>query len=235
MTNSLGKKVELFAGCSHITTRQVIRYIHLVEEIGGYDAVSVLTPFFVSQTDDELYAFYKTIADSTDMPIILYNNPGKTNVHIKPAVVAKLAHDCENIVAIKDSTGDMTNTEEYLRLTADIRDRFNVLMGKDTLIFGALMYGATGAIATTSNVAPKLVSSIYDLYMAKDYEGALKAQFELAPLRIACNKGTFPETIKEALIMEGYPVGKCMDPIQEATPAQKEELHEILVTMGLVK
>ena len=73
-TNRYGKPIQLIAGCSHITTREVCRLIKLVEQVGGYDAVSVLTPMFVSQTQDELYNYYKTIADSTTMPVIMYNN-----------------------------------------------------------------------------------------------------------------------------------------------------------------
>ena len=235
MTTRKGKPIQLFAGCSHITTRGVIHLIKLVEKVGGYDAVSVLTPMFVSQTQDELFTYFKTIADSTEMPVILYNNKPKTNVTIEPATVRRLAEACPNIVAVKDSTGDMTNSEEYLRLTMDMRDNFNVLLGRDTLIFAGLMYGASGAIASCANVAPRLCADIYDKWEDGDLEGALKAQYTLAPLRIACNMGTFPQTIKEALVMEGLPVGKCLDPIQELTAAQKEKLHTVLVEMGLIK
>ncbi len=234
MTTRKGKPIQLFAGCSHITTRGVIHLIKLVEQVGGYDAVSVLTPMFVSQTQDELFTYFKTIADSTKLPVILYNNKPKTNVTIEPATVRRLADACPNIVAVKDSTGDMTNSEEYLRLTADIRDRFNVLLGRDTLIFAGLMYGASGAIASCANVAPRLCADIYDKWEDGDLDGALKAQFTLAPLRIACNMGTFPQTIKEALVMQGLPVGKCLDPIQELTPAQKDKLHGVLEEMGLL-
>ena len=235
MTTRKGKPIQLFAGCSHITTRGVIRLIKLVEKVGGYDAVSVLTPMFVSQTQDELFTYFKTIADSTKMPVILYNNKPKTNVTIEPATVRRLAQACPNIVAVKDSTGDMTNSEEYLRLTMDMRDNFNVLLGRDTLIFAGLMYGASGAIASCANVAPRLCADIYDKWEDGDLEGALKAQYTLAPLRIACNMGTFPQTIKEALVMQGLPVGKCLDPIQELSAAQKEKLHAILVEMGLIE
>lgn len=154
MTNCYGKPIQLMAGCSHITTRGVIRLIHLVEQVGGYDAVSVLTPMFVSQTQDELYQYYKTIAESTKMPVLMYNNKPKTNVTIAPATVARLAKDCPNIIGVKDSTGDMTNCEEYLRLTADQRDHFNVMMGRDTMIHAALAYGCSGAVASCANVAP---------------------------------------------------------------------------------
>ena len=187
-------RVPVYGGANHITTRGVIRLVKICEEV-GVDAVSVLTPMFVSQTQDELYAYYKEIAESTSLPIILYNNKPKTNVTITPATVAKLA-EIDNIVAVKDSTGDMTNAAEYIRLTRD-NDNFHVLMGRDTLIHAALCYGATGAIASCANVAPRIAADIYDKFMEGDLKGSLDAQFELAPLRIACGMGTFPAVIKE--------------------------------------
>lgn len=233
-TTRSGKPIQLIAGCSHITTREVIRLIKLVEQVGGYDAVSVLTPMFVSQTQEELYTYYKTIADSTTMPVLMYNNPPKTNVNIVPATAARLAHDCGNIIGIKDSSGDMTNCGEYLRLTADERDHFHVIMGRDTMIYAGLHYGCSGAVASCANVAPRVVADIYDKFMEGDWKGALEAQFRLAPLRIATNMGTFPEVIKEGLNMQGIPVGKCLDPIQELTPAEKEKLRSVLAEMKLV-
>ena len=154
----------------------------------------------------------------------MYNNKPKTNVTITPATVAKLA-DIENIVAVKDSTGDMTNAAEYIRLTRG-KD-FSVLMGRDTLIYAALCYGATGAIASCANVAPRIAADIYDKYVAGDLEGALEAQFTLAPFSIACGMGTFPAAIKEGLVQEGIPVGKCLDPIGELTPEEKKEQHKL--------
>ena len=233
-TNRYGKPIQLIAGCSHITTREVVRLIKLVEGVGGYDAVSVLTPMFVSQTQDELYAYYKTIADSTTMPVIMYNNLPKTNVTITPATAARLAKDCGNIIGGKDSTGDMTNTGEYLRLTMEERDHFNVMMGRDTLIYAALHYGCSGAVASCANVAPRVVADIYDKFMDGDWKGALEAQYRLAPLRIACGMGTFPEVIKEGLVLQGIPVGKCLEPIAELRPDEKEKLRQVLVDMNLI-
>ena len=233
-TNRYGKPIQLIAGCSHITTREVVRLIKLVEGVGGYDAVSVLTPMFVSQTQDELYAYYKTIADSTTMPVIMYNNLPKTNVTITPATAARLAKDCGNIIGVKDSTGDMTNTGEYLRLTMEERDHFNVMMGRDSLIYAALHYGCSGAVASCANVAPRVVADIYDKFMDGDWKGALEAQYRLAPLRIACGMGTFPEVIKEGLVLQGIPVGKCLEPIAELRPDEKEKLRQVLVDMNLI-
>jgi 4-hydroxy-tetrahydrodipicolinate synthase len=224
-------KVPVYAGTNSISTKDTIRMIGIAEEIGA-DAVSVLTPMFISQTQNELYRFYETIAKSTKMPIVLYNNRPKTNVHIAPETVAKLA-EIENIVAIKDSTGDMTNTAEYIRLTRH-RDDFHVLVGRDTLIFAGLCYGATGAVASCSNVAPEVAVEIYEKFKNGDMQGALKAQFKLAPLRIACNMGSFPEVIKEGLMMEGYDVGKCVDPINELPLEEKNKLKDVLRKLELV-
>ena len=229
-----GNDIQLIAGCSHITTREVIRLIRLVEKVGGYDAVSVLTPMFVSQTDEELYLHYKTIADSTEMPVMMYNNKAKTNVHITPAIVSKLAHNVPNIVAVKDSTGDMTNCEEYLRLTMDVRDRFSVIMGRDTMIYAGLQYGCAGAVASCANVAPRLAADIYDKFMDGDMKGALEAQYRLSPLRIATGMGTFPEVIKEALELQGVPVGKCLAPIRPLKTEDREKLRKILQEMELI-
>ena len=224
-------RVPIYAGANHITTRGVIRQVKICEEI-GVDAVSVLTPMFVSQTQEELYNYYYDIAKSTTLPIIMYNNKPKTNVTIAPETVAKLA-EIPNIIAVKDSTGDMTNTAEYIRLTRN-NPNFSVLMGRDTLIYAALCDGASGAIASCANVAPRIAADIYDKFVAGDLKGALEAQFKLAPLRIATNLATFPAIIKEGLIQEGYNVGKCLAPIGDVSKEAKEKLHKILKDMELV-
>jgi len=225
-------KVPVYAGCNHITTRGVIRFGKLCESIKGIDAISVLTPMFISQTQDELYEHYRSIAESVDYPIVMYNNKPKTNVAIEPKTVEKLA-DIPNIVGIKDSTGDFTNTLEYIRLTRDKKD-FHVLLGRDTLIYAGLCHGASGAIASCANVAPRLVANIYNKYMAGDRAGSQEAQMALNPLRIACNMGTFPAVIKEGLVQEGFDVGKCLPPISELNTQQKQALNDILKAMELI-
>ncbi len=225
-------RVPIYAGTSHITTRGTVELCHIAEEV-GYDAVSVLTPMFVSQTQTELYEFYKTVASNTKLPVIMYNNKPKTNVHIEPATVAKLS-EIDNIIGVKDSTGDFTNTAEYLRFTKG-NDNFSVLVGRDTLIYAGLCYGAAGSIASCANVAPRLVADIYNKFKAGDLKGALENQYTLNPLRIACNMGTFPEVIKEGLELEGYSVGKCLAPIGPLTSEQREKLRNVLVEMKLIK
>ena len=224
-------RMAVYAGANHITTAGAVELAKIAEEV-GVDALSVLTPMFVSQTQDELLAYYTTIANATSLPIIIYNNKPKTNVTVAPATVRKLAQ-IKNIVGVKDSTGDMTNTEEYIRLTRDLPD-FRVLVGRDTLIYAGLCYGAAGAITSCANIAPDLAVAIYNCYKAGDQAGALDAQFKFSKLRISTNMGTFPVVIKEGLRMMGYDVGDCIAPIAPLSEDKRAELREVLTSIGVL-
>jgi len=229
--DAVAGRMQIYAGANHITTKGAIAIAKAVEKIGGIDALSVLTPMFVSQTQEEVYEYYRAIASETSLPIIIYNNKPKTNVTVEPATVARLA-EIDNIVAAKDSTGDMTNAEEYIRLTRG-KD-FSVMMGRDTLILAGLHYGATGAIASCANVAPRIAVDIYEKFQAGDYQGALDAQFKLSALRIATNMGSFPVTLKEALKLIGHDCGDCVPPILPLHEDQREKLRGVLSGMGLL-
>ncbi len=229
--DAVAGRMQIYAGANHITTKGAIAIAKAVEKVGGINALSVLTPMFVSQTQEEVYEYYRAIASETSLPIIIYNNKPKTNVTVEPATVAKLAA-IDNIVAAKDSTGDMTNAEEYIRLTRGMD--FSVMMGRDTLILAGLHYGATGAIASCANVAPRIAVDIYEKFQAKDYQGALDAQFKLSALRIATNMGSFPVTLKEALKLIGHDCGDCVPPILPLHEDQREKLRSVLSGMGLL-
>ena len=228
--DAVAGRMDIYAGANHITTKGAIAIAREAEAV-GVDALSVLTPMFISQTQPEVYAYYREIAAETSLPIVVYNNRPKTNVTVEPATVAKLA-EISNIVAVKDSTGDMTNTEEYLRLTRGTG--FHVMMGRDTLIYGALCYGASGAIASCANVAPRIAVDIYEKYVSGDLKGSLEAQFTFSALRIATAMGTFPVVLKEALRMIGYDCGDCVKPIQPLNEEQRGKLRGVLADMGLL-
>lgn len=223
-------RVPVFMGTGAITTKESILLTNMAEECGA-DAVSVLTPMFISPSQEELYQHYKVISENTGLPIILYNNLPKTGVTITPATAEKLA-EIPNIVGIKDSSGDFTMTAEYIRRTRD-KD-FSVLAGRDTHIYASLCYGSVGAIAACANVAPRLCADIYDKFMAGDRQGALEAQYALAPLRIAFTLGSFPSVLKEALAMIGIDVGPCVSPIGGMAPEKRDELKKVLTEMGLI-
>lgn len=218
-------RVPVYAGASEITTRDCIKLAKLAESIGGVAAVSVLTPYFITPSKSELKEHYLSIAAATKLPVILYGNDDRTNVSIPADLVVELSK-VENIVGIKDSSGDMTKMGEYIRLTID--NEFNVIAGRDTLILANLVYGGAGAIAATANIVPAVVAGIYNSFMAGDLAKAREYQYKLAPLRIAFGLGTFPVVMKEALRLVGIDAGVTLPPVGPMSDANRAKLAEIL-------
>ncbi|MGC9522678.1 MAG: 4-hydroxy-tetrahydrodipicolinate synthase [Anaerolineae bacterium] len=224
VVESADGRVPVYAGTGGIATREVIELNRLAER-AGVDAVSVITPFFIHPTQDELHRHYTAIADATTLPVILYNNPGRTGgVNLSTDLVARLAVH-PNIVGIKDSSGDLTLTMSYINRTAN---DFAVLLGRDTLIYAGLMHGAKGAITATANVAPQVVVTLYEAYVKGDLSRALAAQEALAPLRHAFGLGTFPVVVKEALSLIGIDAGPARDPVSPMATEQRERLKMVL-------
>ncbi|MFS0777266.1 4-hydroxy-tetrahydrodipicolinate synthase [Neobacillus sp. 3P2-tot-E-2] len=223
-------RVPVYCGASEITTRDCIQTAQMVEEVGGVAALSVLTPYFMSPTQSELADHFKAIANSTKLPIILYGNEARTQVKIEVKTCEELSK-VANIIGIKDSSGDMTRMAEYLRVTD--RETFSVLAGRDTLIYAGLCHGGSGAIASTGNIAPKLVSEIYNTFAAGDLQKSLELQLKLAPLRLAVDKATFPVVLKEGLRMVGIDVGYALAPASEMSPESRELLANVLKDLEL--
>src|SRR5438270_6965980 len=136
----VNKRVPVYAGTGAETTREAVRLTKMAEREGA-DGVSVITPYFISPNQQEIYDHYRRIAENTSLPVVLYNNPSTCGgVKIDVETVARLA-EIPNILAIKDSSGDLQNTIEYMRV---VPERFAVLQGRDTLIYPSLMFGARG-------------------------------------------------------------------------------------------
>jgi len=229
--DEVNKRIPVYAGTGAVTTRESVLLTEIAEEC-KVDAVSVLTPMFVTLSQNELYMHYKSIAESTGLPIILYNNAPKTGINISAETVGRLA-EIDNIIGVKDSSGDFTLTAEYIRHTRDAD--FYVLAGRDTHIHACLCYGGTGAISACANVAPRICADIYDLYVEGDLKGSLEAQYAISPLRIAFTLGSYPTVIKEALSLIGIDTGPCLRPIGEMSPSEKAELKKILNGMELLE
>lgn len=222
-------RVPVYAGTGGITTREVVALTQLAES-AGIDCVSVLSPFFLNPTEEELYTHYRDVASSTKLPVLLYGNPARTGVQLSPGLVSRLA-EIDNIVGIKDSSAQLELTMQYILGTSD---DFAVIMGRDSLIFAALMAGAKAAIAATGNVVPKLVVQIYENFKNGNLDAAKKAQLELFPLRAAFSWGTFPVVIKEALDMMGIEAGPARSPAGPMSEQRRKELKVLLKDMGVL-
>lgn len=223
-------RVPVFAGTAAVTTAETVLLTKEAEK-AGCAAVSVIAPYFLRPNGQELFLHYKAVAVATNLPVLLYNNPDRVGYDLPVDTVRRLA-EIDNIIGIKDSSGNLTYVNEILRNTSD---QFSLFSGKDTVIFNILASGGAGAVPASANVAPKLVVDLYNNFRKGDLAAAKAAQFALAPLRMAFDLGSFPVVMKEALNIMGFDVGGARPPIQPITPENRARLKETLTKMGLVK
>ena len=198
-------RVPVYFGIGAINTKKCVRLAQMAAE-GGAAAVSVLQPMFLKPDQNELFRHFKTIAESVPgTPVLIYNNPGRVGYGLTAAFVSKLAHEVDNIVGMKDTSGDITLTEECVRLNRDVD--FKVFGGKDTLLYASLCVGAVGGVCTAGNFMPELICAVYDKYIAGDIAGALEAQFRLNPVRLSMDAASFPVAAKDMARLRGLDVG----------------------------
>ena len=165
-----------------------------------------LQPMFLKPTYAELYDHFKTIAESVpETPVLLYNNPGRVGYTLSAQLVEELAHTVPNIVGMKDTSGDITQTSEFIRRTRDVE--FKVFGGKDTLLYASLCHGAVGGVCTAANFMPELITDVYNKYAAGNLAGSLEAQFKLNPVRLSMDAASFPVAAKDMANLRGRKVG----------------------------
>lgn len=195
----VNKRVPVFVGTGCCSTRETVRLSKKMEELGA-DALSVITPYFLKPTNANLYAHYKAVADSVNIPIVLYNIPKATGCPLDPELVDQLA-DIENIKAIKDSSGELERIQAY----ADIAKRkdFELLIGSDSKISYAYGLGATAAVAGTSNVIVDTLVSLDRALRAGESEKAEKLQKDIDVLRGVLKLGTVPSAMKRSVELAG--------------------------------
>ncbi len=153
-----------------------------------------------------MFRHFKAIADAIpETPVLLYNNPGRVGYTLAADLVAKLAHEVPNIVGMKDTSGDITQTSEFIRMNRDVN--FKVFGGKDTLLYASMCHGAVGGVCTAANFMPELITDVYNKYVAGDLEGSLEAQFKLNPVRLSMDGASFPVAAKDMANLRGRDIG----------------------------
>ena len=217
MVSQAAGRVPVYFGIGAINTKKAIRLAKMAVT-NGAACVSVLQPMFLKPTHDELYRHFKAIAEAIpETPVLLYNNPGRVGYGLNADIVTGLAHDVENIVGMKDTSGDITLTEECVRRNRDVD--FKVFGGKDTLLYASLCVGAVGGVCTAGNFMPGLIEDVYQKFVAGDYAGSREAQFKLNPVRLAMDKASFPVAAKDMANIRGQEVG---DPYLPSLPTTNE-------------
>jgi 4-hydroxy-tetrahydrodipicolinate synthase len=225
----VNKRIPVIAGTGANSTDETIEITQHAKKSGA-DAALLVAPYYNKPTQEGLYRHYKLIAEKIDMPLVLYNVPGRTAVNILPATVARLA-EIRNIVAIKEATGDMKQVSEVIRLCGD---KITVISGDDFTTLALMALGGKGVISVTANVMPKEVSKMC-AYMLKDqYDKAREIHYKLEPLNAAMFIETNPIPAKTALAMMGKIQEEFRLPLCEMSAANKEKLQKVLKDLKLI-
>jgi 4-hydroxy-tetrahydrodipicolinate synthase len=223
-TKTIAGRVPLYAGTGAVTTREAIRLTQAAESLGA-DLALVITPYFAQPTQDELVEHYTAIARATKLPVMLYNNPPRTSVNVLPPTLVRSMKAADNIVGIKDSSGDITQAVEYLLLSGRKSLLFS---GRDTVALALLMHGGHGTISPAANVFPQLMVRLYDAFRAGDLAEASRLSDVFAPLRAAWAWGSFPVVIKEAMAIAGHGAGPARRPIAPLPPQKLADLKAVV-------
>lgn len=215
MIDQAGGRVPVYFGIGAISTKKCCRLAKMAAACGAA-GISVLQPMFLKPTEAELFLHFKTIAETVpETPVLLYNNPGRVNYTMSAGLVERLAHEIPNIVGMKDTSGDITQTSEFIRRTRDVG--FKVFGGKDTLLYASMCHGAVGGVCTAANFMPELIVDVYNKYVAGDLAGSLEAQFKLNPVRLSMDGASFPVAAKDMANLRGRNIGLPYTP-NLATP-----------------
>lgn len=233
MLDQAAGRVPVYFGIGAISTVKCVRLAKMAASLGAA-GISILQPMFLKPTEEELFLHFKTIADAvSELPVLLYNNPGRVGYTMSGNLVDRLAHEVENIVGMKDTSGDITQTAEFIRRTRDVN--FKVFGGKDTLLYASMCHGAVGGVCTAANFMPELITDVYNKFVAGDLKGSLEAQFKLNPVRLSMDPASFPVAAKDMANLRGRNIGVPYKP-NLATPEGPvlDRIREAMKHAGLL-
>lgn len=224
LKDEVGDEVPVIAGTGAVTTRESITLTQKAKDI-GYDCAAVITPYYAKCRQAELFKHYSQIAEAVDIPMLIYNLPARTGVHIQAETVSRLAEATPNIVGIKDSSGDFNHILRYIEET---REDFSVLSGEDMLILWTLLAGGQGGITGIANIYPETLASIYDLWKAGDQKAAREAQASLRPICNCLRLGNPNSIIKRAALLKGENLGPVREPFNLDDPEIDQKLLDVM-------
>ena len=224
------KRVPVIAGTGSNCTETAI-YLSKEAQKAGVDGCLVVTPYYNKTTQKGLIKHYTEVAKSIDLPIIMYNVPGRTGCNIQPKTAAKLAKEVDNIVAIKAATGNMAQETQTMALSEGKLDMYS---GEDGLIVPLMSIGAKGVISVLSNVAPKQTHDICAKFMEGKIEEARQMQFDALELVNALFCEVNPIPVKHALNLMGMEVGPLRMPLCPMEEANLERLKKAMVNYGIL-
>lgn len=222
------KRVPVIAGAGSNSTKEAVFLTEHAKKSGA-DAVLSITPYYNKPTQAGLYQHFKTIAEQVDIPIVLYNVPGRTGVNMLPDTVVELSK-IKNIVGVKEASGSLDQAGAILQHTDD---SFDVISGEDSLTFPMMAMGAKGVISVTANVAPKKMAQMCKAVLENNMIEARKLHYELIDLSKAVFYETNPIPAKKAVYLMGLIENEIRLPLVEMTKENTEKLKTVMKNLGI--
>ncbi len=222
-------RVKVMAGTGSNSTAEAIKYTKHAEKAGA-DAALVVAPYYNKPTQEGLYQHFKAVAESTSLPIFIYNIPGRSTVNITDATLARLA-EVKNIAGVKDATGDLARVATLRHLVGDRLVQFS---GEDMTAVGFNAMGGRGVISVISNIAPKLTAQIQELSLAKKYDEARDVQAKLVAITQLMFTETNPIPVKYAVSLLGKCNGQLRLPLVPATAETQTAIKAAMVALQLI-
>lgn len=227
--NTVNKRIPVIAGTGGNNTIQAIAMTKYAQSVGA-DAALIVTPYYNKTTQAGLVAHYQAIASQTNLPIILYNVPGRTGLNITPETCLELSH-IENIVAIKEASG---NLSQVAKIAALCGNNLHIYSGNDDQILPVLSLGGLGVISVLSNIAPKDTHDMVVEFLSGNIQKATEKQLHALSLINALFSEVNPIPVKEALHLLGYQFGEPRLPLVSMSEAGKEKLKKEMISYGLL-
>ncbi|WP_394922946.1 4-hydroxy-tetrahydrodipicolinate synthase [uncultured Robinsoniella sp.] len=227
--DKVAKRIPVVAGTGSNCTETAM-YLSVEAEKYGADGLLLVSPYYNKATQKGLIKHYTTIANAVKIPIILYNVPSRTGCNILPETVAELVNNVENIVGIKEASGNISQIAKLMQLTGGKIDLYS---GNDDQVVPLLSLGGKGVISVLSNIAPQQTHDMVEKYLQGDTEGSLKIQLDALPLINALFSEVNPIPVKKAMNLMGMEVGPLRGPLTEMEDANAEKLAKEMVDFGL--
>lgn len=232
VVNRINKRVPVIAGTGSNNTADSVKMTKMAEAM-GVDGALIVGPYYNKPTQEGFYQHFAAVAQSTGLPIIVYNVPGRTASNISPAIVARLAADFGNIVAIKEAAGNVAQVAE---LYSVLPEEFTIYSGDDGLILPFMSVGATGLISVLSNIGGGILQGVMQAYEDGRVREAAKLNARMVPLANAMFIETNPIPVKAAVtLVTGIDAGQPRLPLTPMEPANKAKMVAVLQEYGLVK
>ena len=225
----VNRRVPVIAGTGSNATDEAIAFTAHAKRAGA-DGALLITPYYNKPTQEGLYQHYAAVAQAVDLPLILYNIPGRTSVNMTPATIARTAK-LDTVVGIKEGSGSLGQVSDIIHQCGD---DFTVLSGDDSLTLPMMALGAKGVITVTANVAPKDMADLVNAALAGNFAGARAAHFKLAPLFNALFYETNPIPVKEALAMMNKIEPEFRLPLTAMSSDNRERLRLVMKETGLI-